>query len=234
MGAAASSRPMAAEAARPMSLDAEAAEPRKLADRRQVFVRTVPFVVSHCEPPMLVSMVTVDEQGRLEPPIAAGELDSIRGFLDYQRATLEWKCRGLDAAGLRATTAASTMTLGGLLKHMAWVEDAWFSVRLHGNMPSAEWRDVDWEADEDWEWHSAADDTPEQLLSLWESSVERSRERVAEAVSDGGLDTLAAKPWPDGTAPNLRWIILHMIEEYARHNGHADVLRESVDGETGE
>ena len=72
------------------------------------------------------------------------------------------------------------------------------------------------------------------MLSLWSDAVERSRQLVATALVDGGLDQLARRTWPDGTAPSLRWILLHMIEEYARHNGHADLIRESVDGATGE
>ena len=86
----------------------------------------------------------------------------------------------------------------------------------------------------DWEWHSAAGDTPDQLRTLWQDAVDRSRVRVAEALAGGGLDQLARRPWPDGSAPSLRWILCHMIEEYARHNGHADLLREALDGETGE
>jgi hypothetical protein len=93
---------------------------------------------------------------------------------------------------------------------------------------------VDWQRDPDWEWHSAADDTPEQLNALWQDVVTHSRSLVTEALADGGLGRLAQQTWPDGTAPSLRWILVHMIEEYARHNGHADLLRESVDGLTGE
>jgi hypothetical protein len=93
---------------------------------------------------------------------------------------------------------------------------------------------VDWTADPDWEWHSAADDSAEQLFALWEGSVARSRAAIDEALRSGGLDQLARRTWPDGSAASLRWIMTHMIEEYARHNGHADLLRESVDGETGE
>ncbi len=176
-------------------------------------------------------MTDVDDQGRPEPPPAADEVDTLAGFLEFQRATLAWKVDGLDAAGLAATTAASTMTLGGLLKHMAYVEDHWFSRALHGNDAAAPWAAVDWKADEDWDWHSAADDTPEQLLDLWQASVARSRQLAADALADGGLDTPARRAWPDGRAPSLRWIYVHMIEEYARHNGHADLLRESVDGQ---
>jgi uncharacterized damage-inducible protein DinB len=176
----------------------------------------------------------LDEHGRPEPPLAADETSTILGFLEYQRATLAWKCRGLDAAGLKTTVGASSMTLGGLLKHMAHVEQDWFSRSLHGRDRQPPWNTVDWKADPDWEWHSAADDTPEQLLALWHDAVDRSRALVADALAEGSLDGLARRTWPDGQAPSLRWILLHMIEEYARHNGHADLLRESVDGLTGE
>ena len=179
-------------------------------------------------------MPDVDEHGRPEPPIAADETATLLGFLDYQRATLAWKCSGLDAAGLSATVGPSTMTLGGLLKHLAYVENHWFSRWLHGRSPQPPWDTVDWKADPDWEWHSAAEDTPEQLFALWQDAVARSRSLVAEALADEGLDGLARRAWNDGRALSLRWILVHMIEEYARHNGHADLLRESVDGLTGE
>ncbi len=179
-------------------------------------------------------MTDYDEQGRPEPPLAGDEVETLLGFLDYQRATLAWKCRGLDADGLRATTAASALTLGGLLKHMALVEDSWFSRWLHGRERSSPWDTVDWEADPDWEFHSAAGDTPEELFALWEGAVERSRGLVTAALADAGLDQFAKRTWPTGESPSLRWILCHMLEEYARHNGHADLLRESIDGQTGE
>ena len=93
------------------------------------------------------AMTELDEHGRPEPPAAADEVATLLGFLDYQRATLAWKCSGLDAAGLRATTAASTMTLGGILKHMALVEYGWFSRNLHGREYAPPWDAVDWKAD---------------------------------------------------------------------------------------
>lgn len=179
-------------------------------------------------------MPVIDEQGRPEPPVAADEVDTLLGFLDYQRATLAWKCSGLDATGLAAGLAPTTMTLGGMLKHLAYVEDHWCSRWLHARDPAPPWDAVDWSTDEDWDWHSATQDTPAELRSLWQEAVERSRSLVAEALADGGPDRLAQRTWPDGTAPSLRWILLHLIEEYARHNGHADLLRESVDGLTGE
>ena len=171
---------------------------------------------------------------RPDPPLTGGETETLLGFLDFQRATFAWKCDGLDEAGLRATVGASTMTLGGLLKHLAYVEDYWFAQWLHGRGPAAPWAAQDWENDPqaawDWVWASAADDSPEQLLALWRDAVDASRACVAEALADGGLDRMPAKAWSDGTTPSLRWIVVHMIEEYARHNGHADLLRESIDG----
>jgi uncharacterized damage-inducible protein DinB len=178
-------------------------------------------------------MTRVDEQGRPEPPLAADETGTLLGFLEYQRATLAWKCAGLDAAGLSATVGASSMTLGGLLKHLAYVEDYWFSRRLNGRDPEPPWDTVDWQ-DPVWDRHSAADDSPEHLHVLWQDAVARSRSLIAEALADGGLERPARLAWPDGSSPSLRWIVVHMIEEYARHNGHADLLRESVDGLTGE
>ncbi len=176
----------------------------------------------------------VDEHGRPEPPLAAGEVATLLGFLEYQRATLAWKCAGLGAEALNKQTAASAMTLGGMLKHLALVEDFWFVYRLHGRERSAPFDRVDWDADPEWEWQTAADDCPTDLLTLWGQAKDRSRAATTEALAAGGLEFLARRPWPDGSRPSLRWILVHMIEEYARHNGHADLLREAIDGETGE
>jgi uncharacterized damage-inducible protein DinB len=181
------------------------------------------------------SVVTdIDEQGRPEPPLAGDESATLLGYLDYQRATLVWKCSGLDAAGLRVTVGASSMTLGGMFKHLAYVEDVWFSRSLHGRDPHPPWDTVDWKAHPDWDWDTAAEDSPEQLHELWQDAVARSRSLVAEALNEGGLEQLARRHWSDGRAPSLRWILVHMIEEYARHNGHADLIRESIDGLIGE
>jgi hypothetical protein len=179
-------------------------------------------------------MTSPNEQGRPEPPVAGDETATLLGSLERQRAALAWKCGGLDAAGLRATLGASSMTLGGLLKHLALVEDDYFSGRLHGRAPEPPWDTVDWDADPDWEWHSASHDSPEQLYALWADTVARSRALIGEALADGGLDRLARRTWPDGRAPSMRRILVDIIEEYARHVGHADLIRESVDGLTGE
>jgi hypothetical protein len=169
-----------------------------------------------------------------EPPVAGSELDTLLGALERQRGYVAWKCGNLDPAGLRATLGPSAMTLGGLLKHLAAVEDDVFSVKLHGRDRHPPWDTVDWDADPDWEWHSAAEDSPDQLMSLWQEAVGRSRALVAEAIAAGGLDQLASGAWPDGRAPSLRRLVMDMIEEYARHVGHADLIRESVDGVVGE
>ena len=179
-------------------------------------------------------MTIVDDHGRREPPLSADEAATLLVFLAYQRATHTWKTAGLDPDALQVSVAASSITLGGLLKHLVRVEDYWFSRRLHGHPAQPPFDAVDRQADPDWEWTSAAADSPDDLRELWRAAVTRSHERVAEALADGGLDGAAKVPWPDGTSPSLRWILVHMVEEYARHNGHADLIREAVDGETGE
>jgi uncharacterized damage-inducible protein DinB len=177
----------------------------------------------------------IDEHGRPHPWWRGGEEATLLTFLDHHRATLAWKCRGLDADGLAARTAATTMTLGGLLNHLAYVEDSWFSVVLHDASRAMPWNEVDWETDPDWDWNSAATTPTDELWARWETACERSRTLTATALAAGGLDHVAARQTdPDYGAPNLRWIVAHMIEEYARHNGHADLLREAIDGEVGE
>ena len=116
-------------------------------------------------------------------PVAGNEIESLLGALERNRRTLAWKCGGLDAAGMRATLGPSSVTLGGLLKHLALVEDDSFSGSLLGHDLGSPWDGVDWDADPDWEWQSAADDTPEQLMALWREAVFRSRAAVAEALA---------------------------------------------------
>jgi hypothetical protein len=120
------------------------------------------------------------------------------------------------------------------MKHLALVEDYWFTQWLMGSTPSSPWDLVDWEKDGNWEWHSAAGDSPEELRMLWQENVERSRRNLADFLAGATLDGLARKVSASEPSPSARWILSHMIEEYARHNGHADLLRESIDGETGE
>jgi uncharacterized damage-inducible protein DinB len=169
-----------------------------------------------------------------EPPVAGSEADTLIGSLERQRRTLAWKCGGLDAAGLRATVGGSSMTLGGLLKHLALIEDEYFTRRLAGRELGPPWDTADWDADPDWEWHSAADDSPQALMAIWEEAVARSRAAVREALAAGGPAQLTRFTWPDGRSPSLRRILVDLIEEYARHVGQADLIRESIDGVVGE
>jgi hypothetical protein len=179
--------------------------------------------------------MTDSSESLREPPVAGSEADTLLGSLERQRAIFAWKCGGLEAAGLAATVGVSSMTLGGLLKHLALVEDEYFGHRLRGLELGSPWDAVDWEADSDWEWHSAADDTPDELYALWDGAVARSRAAVGEALAeDGNMGQLGRFTWPDGRTPSLRRILIDLIEEYARHAGHADLIRESVDGVVGE
>jgi uncharacterized damage-inducible protein DinB len=172
---------------------------------------------------------------RVDPPLAATESETLLAYLDYQRDTLRRKTEGLTSDQLAATLPPSSLTLGGLLKHMALVEDNWFSVVLLGNEDAAPWRDVDWEADRDWDFHSAAEDSPEELFRLYDDAIAASDRVVQQCLADGGLDTLSVRESRRGEGKfSLRWIVTHMVEEYARHNGHADLIRESIDGVTGE
>lgn len=169
-----------------------------------------------------------------EPPIAGTEVEHLVGALDRQRATFRWKAGDLDAPALRARIGASTMTIGGLLKHLAFVEDYYFTAKLAGRPLDAPWDAGDWDHDPDWEWHSAAHDSPEQLYGFWDGAVERSRARLNAALADGGLDQPVDLSWPDGRRPSLRRVVCDLVEEYGRHTGHADLLREAVDGLVGE
>jgi hypothetical protein len=169
-----------------------------------------------------------------EPPLAGTEVEHLLGALDRLRTTFRWKVDELDAAGLSARLSPSALTLGGLLKHLALVEDHKSTTRLVGGSPGEPWASVDWDADPDWEFHSAADDSPEQLYALWDGAVERARARFAAAIADGGLDQPVEMAWPDGSRASLRRLLFDLVEEYGRHTGHADLLREAVDGRVGE
>lgn len=164
------------------------------------------------------------------PPLAGDETESLLGSLERQRATFAWKCGGLDADGLRAKVGVSAITIGGLLKHMAQVEDDYAYRRLRGERPAEPWDPEDW----DWAWTSAADDSPEDLTALWRASVERCRAVVAELLAGGGMGVLTPPVRPGGDQASLRRLLVDLIEEYARHVGHADLIRETVDGLVGE
>ena len=168
-----------------------------------------------------------------EPPVAGDEAATLVGSLERQRATFAWKAGGLDAAGLSVTVGASSLTIGGLLKHLAHVEDLYLSVRLRGNDPAEWWRSWDWANDPDWPFTSAAGHSPDELTALWRDAVERSRQGLAEALAEGGLDQRVRwSEWDE--KPSIRRVLVDLIEEYARHTGHTDLIRESVDGLVGE
>ncbi len=168
---------------------------------------------------------------RIDPPQSGSELVLLTGYLDYQRETLLEKTEGLSREQLARRLPPSTLTLGGLLNHLALVEDSWFRVRFSGLPPVEPWGDVDWDADPDWEFTTAHRLTPEVLRTRYRETCARSREVVARAES---LDQLSVRTTPDGQHWDLRWVLLHLIEETARHAGHADLLREAIDGTVGE
>jgi len=168
---------------------------------------------------------------RTDPPLAADEATTLRGFLDYHRDTLRLKTAGLDAVQLGICLAPSTMTLGGMLKHLAFVEHWWFACVFEGHEYAEPWASVDWKADADWDWHSAADDTPEELRAMLDAAVAASDEVLARVTDLGQLSQRSGR---EGSPFSMRWILAHMVEEYARHNGHADLIREWIDGEVGE
>ena len=171
-----------------------------------------------------------------EPSLTVGEIDMLLFALDRSRAQFAWKCGGLDAAGLRKPYPPSTMTLGGLLKHLALVEDRHTAMDLTGRPIAPPWDevDIDFDADPDWEWRTAADHSPEELYALWQGAVERSRAEWTRTLADGGLDQPSKFASPSGKSRNLRHVLVDLQDEYARHVGHADLLREAVDGLVGE
>jgi hypothetical protein len=169
-----------------------------------------------------------------EPPFAGSEAEHLVGALDRLRATFRWKADDLDAAGLQTRIGASSLTLGGLLKHLASVEDYTTTAKLSGAPMGAPWDATGWDGSNDWEFTSAATDTPDQLYALWDGAVERSQARLDAALADGGLDQLVHVSDPEGRHASLRRLVCDLIEEYGRHTGHADLLREAVDGRVGE
>ena len=176
-------------------------------------------------------MTSVDEHGRTDMPTTGDELPMLLGFLDYQRATFAWKTRGLAEEGLRQRLQHPTaMTLGGMLKHLARVEDYWFGSVVAQQPTLAPWDGMEWSA----EWESPHGDSAEDVYRLWHERVEHSRAVVKEALASPEALTSTYPAWGGQGQASLRWVLLHMVEEYARHNGHADLLREAVDGETGE
>jgi uncharacterized damage-inducible protein DinB len=163
------------------------------------------------------------------------EVAMLRRFLTHYRATLRRQASGLTDEQLSQTLGPSDLTLGGMLKHLAFVEDYWFSYNLAAQDRAEPWKSVDWKADPDWDWHSAAGTPHAELDALLREAIERSeRCLIAALTQDPDLGQLVARPRPPekGETATLRWLLMHMVEEYARHAGHADLIRESIDGAT--
>lgn len=169
-----------------------------------------------------------------EIPAAPTEVEALLTVLHRNRRTFGWKVSGLDADGMRRTLAPSSLTLGGLVKHLALVEDHYFTHQLLGEAYPAVWAPLETSDDPDWEWSSAAQDTPEQLLELWRGAVARSEAAVERVLADGGLEQRVAVTDGGGEPHTLRRVLVDLIEEYDRHTGQADLIRESVDGLVGE
>ncbi len=171
-----------------------------------------------------------------EPPLAGTEAEHLIGALDRLRTTFRWKADGLDLSGLTmrvAGTAGSTLTLGGLLKHLAHVEDHASTVRLDGSPLPNVWDEYDRDA-VDWQFEIAERDSPARLYAVYDGAVQRARERFAAAIEIDGLGHRVALAWPDGQRASLRRLLFDLVEEYGRHTGHADLIREAVDERVGE
>ncbi|MET9378032.1 DinB family protein [Streptomyces sp. NPDC002992] len=163
---------------------------------------------------------------RIGPPHIGSERDTLRAFLDYHRATLAMKCEGLGDDQLRERSMPpSTLSLLGLVRHMAEVERAWFRRVFEDGEAPMVWSDrIDFQAAYD-----ASRSTRAEAFAAWEAEVENSRRIEREAAS---LDLVGHQPrW--GEDVSLRMVMVHVLLEYGRHNGHADFLREGVDGTVG-
>ncbi|MCO1339892.1 hypothetical protein BJH93_13490 [Kocuria polaris] len=165
------------------------------------------------------------------PPYDAGEREMLLNFIEFYRAIMLRKAEGLTRDELARSIPPSTMTLAGMIKHLAYVEHAWFSYRLGGGEQADPWSSVDWDEDADWDWNSAAHDAWEDVATLYLREIDHSR-AVMERHFD--LDAPLARPDRQGRQVSVRWMLVHMVEEYARHAGHADLLRESIDGSVGD
>lgn len=165
---------------------------------------------------------------RTEPSVTAGERAMLEGWLDYHRETLALKCAGLDDDRLRtASVPPSELSLMGLVRHMAEVERIWFrKVLMADDQGPIYFSDED----RDGEFHLTEQDTWEEAHSTWQAEIAVARRNAARFTLDEVGKGVHRR---SGRSPSLRWIYTHLIEEYARHNGHADLLRERIDGAVG-
>jgi uncharacterized damage-inducible protein DinB len=166
-----------------------------------------------------------------DPPRQGNELDTLTLFLDYYRAVVVDKASGLSPEDLNRRLEPSTLTLGGIVHHLALVEHWWFHECFTGSDAAAPWDGASWDDDPDWDFTIASTLEPQTIFDRYQRQCERSRE-VVEAADD--LDQLSVRAGRAGQAWSLRWILIHMIEETARHAGHMDLIRESIDGATGD
>lgn len=166
-----------------------------------------------------------------DPGVSGSELSSLEQYLDYQRETVLSKTDSLTREQLARKHPPSQLTLAGLLYHLSLVEEDWLEVRFSGLPVREPWASVDWNSDPDWEFRSAVALEPEALRSRYRKACERSRHVVSEATDP---NQLSVKPLRDGRHFSLRWVLLHLTEETSRHAGHADLLREAIDGAVGE
>ncbi|QMU79762.1 DinB family protein [Streptacidiphilus sp. PB12-B1b] len=167
----------------------------------------------------------MQDHQRNEPPLQADERATLTAFLQYHRETLEWKCTGLTPAQLRERAVPpSSLSLLGLVRHLAEVERSWFQMVLLGEQVERHWP----RGDTDGGVFDVESADPDQAFTLWQAACARSRAIVDAAESLDATGSHGEEVF------SLRWILTHMIEEYARHNGHADLLRERLDGATGE
>ena len=172
-------------------------------------------------------MMNADD--RKDPPPVADEREMLDAWLDFHRATLATKCAGLTDDQLREQAVPpSPLSLLGLVRHMAEVERNWFRHKLAGEEAPFYFITDD---DEDADFNAVDGASVEEAFSIWRAECDNARAITAATPS---LDALAKRPRGNGTVVSLRWILVHMIEEYARHNGHADFLRERIDGSVGD
>ncbi len=163
------------------------------------------------------------------------EVEHVLGSLNRLRTTFRWKADGLDADGLSRTIGASTLTLGGLLKHMACVEDEHFGMSLSGAGYGPPWAGMpDFDGSPGDYGFSTQGLQPDDLYRLWDDAVRLADERLHAALTTGDLGQRIALGADDGLVVSLRRLLFDLLEEYGRHTGHADLLREAVDGRVGE
>lgn len=173
------------------------------------------------------------EIDRRHEPFVADERTMLEGWLDYHRDTLLHKCAGLTAEQLRtASVEPSALTLLGLVRHMAEVERWWFRIRAAGQQLSGLYEGDGDDDDPDADFNAVADADPEAAFATLTAEVAAAK----AAAADLSLDHTFPHPGHhhDGQDVSLRWVYVHLIEEYARHNGHADLIRERIDGVTGD